>query len=120
MLHIFFSARFSIVIDGLWLGRNFSFYVHMYCYFIIATIILFATFTVGDPFHYIETISRLVTLMKASWLKEVNFIVYFFISQSVVIIFWKTNYRIRTFGDVRSLSKDVERHAILTFPTINN
>jgi len=116
-LHIFFSARFSVIVDGLWLGRNFNFYAHMYTYFIVASGLLFVTYTIGAPFYlfYSAGLEPILGALKNSYLPIINFTVYFFISHAVIIIFWKTNYRVRTLRDVRTITED-DRHAILAFP----
>ena len=96
LLQVFFSERFSRVVQRLWHGPIFRFYVKLYGYFLLANIIMGMTFTPllercrpgYEPPQLVWTAVR--------WLNAAS---YFVVSNIVLYVNWKTNYRVATVAD---------------------
>jgi len=108
MLHIFFSQRFSAIVDRLWMGPISLFYCRLYFYFIVTSAVLAAS--------YIPMVSRTIRThvlepFISPWMLEsvfqpvgdaialANLLQYAVVSTTVVCIFWRTHYRIFTVAD---------------------
>ncbi|KAL7545374.1 hypothetical protein ACHAWF_010943 [Thalassiosira exigua] len=107
MLHIFFSRRFSAIVDRLWMGPISLFYCRLYFYFIVTSALLTAS--------YIPMVSRtiranIIEPFISPWILELlqpvadlvalaNLAQYAVVSTTVICIFWRTNFRIYTVAD---------------------
>jgi hypothetical protein len=108
MLHIFFSPRFESVVMALWVRRDIfmEFYFQLYFYFVCAVTIVVCTFT---------PLLELLLPWIASWISTlgivtqilgwINYILYIFVANVVLYIFFKTNYRVATVAEYRPLKR---------------
>ncbi|GMI01032.1 hypothetical protein TrST_g9304 [Triparma strigata] len=106
MLHIMFSSRFSEIVARLWRGPIFVFYCRLYLYFVGATVLLWLTTSswVYRLFSILglgglELKESLSGVMVWKAVGVFNFWLYFLMSHTVIVIFWRTNYRIYTVMD---------------------
>jgi len=103
MLHIMFSMRFEEAIARMWGGPIFNFYCKLYLYFVAATVVLLLTTSswpsrlgvllVGD----VKLSSLILPILKL--MGVANFWTYFLMSHIIIVIFWRTNYRVYTIMD---------------------
>ncbi len=107
MLHILFSPRFAAVVSQLWMHAVYKFYIKLYFYFVITSIVLavcfippvgrYVTRSIGLRIlseGKIEQLQPLWDLIAASTLLH-----YAISSTTVIAIFWRTNYRIYTIAN---------------------
>ena len=99
MLALFFSHRFDIVVNRLWRGgKLYQTYLRLYCYFLVASFVMLCTTSpwpsriLGIPYPPSSSYFNFFKLL--------NFVTYFCASWTVLLIFWRTNYRIVTIKDV--------------------
>jgi hypothetical protein len=126
MLHIFFSPRFAVIVDRLWLDMpSRAFYVKLYLYFVVTSCGLSISFLppcqrmiehlleegpLAWTYHYFSQCSYILEVLSV-----INLLQYYTLSAMVVGIFWRTNIRVFTVADIRSKSGTVpwrsrERH----------
>jgi hypothetical protein len=111
LLQIFFSPRFVDVVGCLWGGPFFSFYLKLYSYFFVACALFKMTWTPMLPRMFPTLIGRTLPL----WLSCVawaNAVIYLGVSSVVILLFWKTNYRVITVAD-RSGATQLPSHPML-------
>jgi hypothetical protein len=104
MLHILFSPRFVEVVDQLWAHSISIFYVRLYIYFVLTSIVLAISFLpiASRMFHDNVATALLkeeyISLLSPVWdfIAAANLINYAISSTTVIAIFWRTNYRVYT------------------------
>ncbi len=107
MLHIFFSSRFVAIVDGLWMHSGSIFYVKLYVYFACTSLVLAVSFL---PFVARKMKRNVLSLFMSEATMDLlsplwdivsfcNLCQYAISSTTVVIIFWRTNYRMYTVAD---------------------
>lgn len=104
MLHILFSPRFVAIVDQLWAHSISIFYVRLYIYFVLTSMVLaisflpLATRTFHDQIATYVFKEEHITLLSPIWnfIAAVNLINYAISSTTVIAIFWRTNYRVYT------------------------
>ena len=108
MLHIFFSPRFESVVMALWIRRDIfmDFYFQLYFYFVFAVTLVTCTFT---------PLPELLLPWLASWVSAlgivtrilgwINYVLYIFVANVVLYIFFKTNYRVSTIAEYEPLKR---------------
>ncbi len=103
MLHIFFSARFVAIVDRLWGHSGSTFYVKLYVYFVCSTFLLM--FFIPSISRKVEKdlLSKIMSKPMMEYLSPAwdlvlfcNLIQYAVSSTTVIIIFWRTHYRMFT------------------------
>lgn len=104
MLHILFSPRFVAIVDQLWAHSISIFYVRLYIYFVLTSFVLAISFLplASRMFHDRIVTSLLkeeyIYLLSPVWdfVAVANLINYAISSTTVIVIFWRTNYRVYT------------------------
>lgn len=104
MLHILFSPRFVAIVDQLWAHSISIFYVRLYIYFVLTSVVLAISFLplASRMFHDKVATSLLreehIYLLSPVWdfIAVANLINYAISSTTVIVIFWRTNYRVYT------------------------
>lgn len=110
MLHIFFSARFVAIVDRLWLqSRSFVFYVKLYVYFVCTSLLLACFIPVVSRWIGRNILSVIMSEHTMEYLSPLwdaillcNLCQYAVSSTTVIIIFWRTHYRIYTVEDSKA------------------
>mmetsp|Transcript_11084 Transcript_11084/g.41400 ORF Transcript_11084/g.41400 Transcript_11084/m.41400 type:complete len:506 (-) Transcript_11084:183-1700(-) len=100
LLQVFFSVRFSRVVSRLWRGPLYGFYCRLYMYFIVANLVIGLTYTPVLP-RLFGWGDQPVGLVWGLWqmVRLLNVVPYFTVSNIVLYIHWKTNYRVATVAD---------------------
>jgi hypothetical protein len=104
MLHIFFSPRFVAIVDRLWIHSGSTFYIKLYVYFACTSAVLALSFLpfigrqVKQKILKIFMDEATISLLSPIWdfVSFLNLIQYAVSSTTVIIIFWRTNYRVYT------------------------
>lgn len=106
MLHIFFSARFVAIVDRLWLHSGSTFYVKLYVYFVFSSLLMacfIPSFCRMIERNMLSAVisDHLITFLSPLWdfVLFLNLCQYAVSSTTVIIIFWRTNYRIFTIAE---------------------
>ena len=105
MLHILFSPRFMEIVDRIFLARSVAlFYVKLYIYFVLTSIVLAISFLpmVTRQFHD-NAVNPFLSDKQMEMLSPIwdmiaigNLLNYAISSTTVIAIFWRTNYRVYT------------------------
>jgi hypothetical protein len=104
MLHILYSRRFATVVSQLWIQSTFSFYIKLYFYFVITSLVLTVTYF-PPAFRFLHQFIG-IRIFTESTLEKISplwdyiaigtLLHYAMSSTAVIAIFWRTNYRIYT------------------------
>ena len=105
MLHILFSPRFMEIVDRIFMAPSVAlFYVKLYIYFVLTSIVLAISFLpmVTRRFHDEVSIlflsDKQLEMLSPIWdtIAIGNLLNYAISSTTVIAIFWRTNYRVYT------------------------
>ena len=107
MLHIFFSSRFVAIVDRLWMHAGSRFYVKLYVYFVCTSAVLAMSFlpfigrTMKRNLLRIFMNETKMNFLSPLWdiISLCNLCQYAVSSTTVIIIFWRTNYRMYTVAE---------------------
>jgi len=117
MLHIFFSERFTAIVDRLWMGPISLFYCRLYFYFIVTSALLAASYIpMVSRTIRIHVLEKVISPWMLAALQPVgdmialaNSFQYSAVSTTVICIFWRTNYRIVTVADGKEAAATLRR-----------
>ena len=97
LLDIFLSPRFLAIVNHIWNGPVFAFYWRLYLYFVMAVMLIIITFSPISPYHATKLPMPLFVF------SYLNALCYLAVSLVVIVIFWKTHYRVITVADSEPL-----------------
>ena len=121
MLHILFSPRFAAVVEQLWMHSIYAFYIRLYFYFVITSIVLAASYFPPASRFVNRSIGMRIfsgetnALLSPVWdfIAAGTLLHYAISSTTVIAIFWRTNYRMYTVANRAETNDEISRQRLL-------